>query len=82
MNKQTRLSLQAYILMLPLLEVLDELEDNSKQGVKHHSKQLIKAIESQDKEISKVANDAGSILSEGVQDMLNSLMSQISVTEK
>ncbi len=56
MNKQTKLSLQAYILMLPLLEVLDELEDNSKKGVKYHSKQLIKAIEEQDKAGSKGSN--------------------------
>ena len=78
MKEQTKLSLKAYILMIPLLEVLDELEDDSKQAVKHYCKQLIKSIESQDRAMSKVALEAGAILSEGVTDMLNSLMSQVS----
>ena len=77
MNKQTKLSLKAYILTLPLLEVLDELEDDSKHAVKHYCKQLIKSIEANDKGMQSVALEAGAILSEGVTNMLESLMAQV-----
>jgi len=82
MKRQTKLSLKAYILMLPLLEVLDELEDDSKQAVKHYCKQLIKSIEGQDKAMTKVALEAGVILSDGVRNMMESLLEQISVVDK
>tara|TARA_R100000541_G_scaffold18823_1_gene28701 strand:+ start:2467 stop:2712 length:246 start_codon:yes stop_codon:yes gene_type:complete len=79
--KQTKLQLEAYILSLLLIERLDEIKDESKRGIKYFSKKLIHEIEGNDKDLSKTTSDVGSLLSEGLENMLDSLMKQVYKTK-
>jgi len=80
MNKQTKLQLEAYILSILLLERLDEINDNSKQGMKHYTGKLIQEIEGGSKGLSKTTTGVASALSQGLENMLNSLMEEVSKT--
>tara|TARA_R110002153_G_scaffold159309_1_gene311447 strand:- start:645 stop:890 length:246 start_codon:yes stop_codon:yes gene_type:complete len=79
---QTKLQLEAYILSLLLIERLDEIKDNSKRGIKYYSKKLIKEIEANEQNLSKTTTDVGSILSEGLEKMLENLMKEIAKTNQ
>ena len=78
--KQTKLQLEAYILSILLLERLDEINDNSKQGMKHYTNKLIQEIEGSSKDLSKTTTEVASVLSQGLENMLNSLMEEVSKT--
>jgi hypothetical protein len=80
MKEQTKLQLEAYILSILLLERLDEINDNSKQGMKHYTNKLIQEIEGSSKELSKTTTEVASVLSQGLENMLNSLMEEVSKT--
>ena len=80
MNKQTKLQLEAYILSILLLERLDEINDNSKQGMKHYTSKLIQEIEGSSKDLSKTTTEVASVLSQGLENMLNSLMEEVAKT--
>ena len=78
--KETKLQLEAYILSILLLERLDEINDNSKQGMKHYTGKLIKEIEASSKDLSKTTTDVASVLSQGLENMLNSLIKEVAKT--
>ena len=78
--KQTKLQLEAYILSILLLERLDEINDNSKQGMKHYTNKLIQEIEGSSKDLSKTTTEVASVLSQGLENMLNSLMEEVAKT--
>tara|TARA_R110000796_G_scaffold18033_3_gene54984 strand:+ start:735 stop:980 length:246 start_codon:yes stop_codon:yes gene_type:complete len=78
--KETKLQLEAYILSILLLERLDEINDNSKQGMKHYTGKLIQEIEASSKDLSKTTTDVASVLSQGLENMLNSLIKEVAKT--
>jgi len=78
--KQTKLQLEAYILSILLLERLDEINDNSKQGMKYYTGKLIQEIEGSSKDLSKTTTGVASVLSQGLENMLNSLMEEVAKT--
>jgi len=78
--KQTKLQLEAYILSILLLERLDEINDNSKQGMKYYTSKLIQEIEGSSKDLSKTTTEVASVLSQGLENMLNSLMEEVAKT--
>ena len=80
MKEQTKLQLEAYILSILLLERLDEINDNSKQGMKHYTNKLIQEIEGSSKDLSKTTTEVASVLSQGLENMLNSLMEEVAKT--
>ena len=76
MNK-TQLYLEAYTLSLLLIERLDDIGDVSQRGVKHHAAQLVKAIEQEEKGVSKTSSEVASILSKGLDNMMESLTAKL-----
>ena len=79
--ERTKLYLEAYTLSLLLIERLDELGDTSQRGVKHHSKELIKAIENEEKGVGETSAAVASILSKGVDEIMTQLMKEVLKTK-